>query len=86
MNLLQWFFSPKEGTPAFHMKRGNEFLYSGHEQYSEAIAEFSKVIELDEQCVEAYIYRGMAYYFCGELDLAGKDLHKSHELEARKTI
>lgn len=68
------------------MKRGNKFLYSGHEQYQEAIAEFSKVIELDEQCVEAYVLRGMAYYFCNELELAGKDFHKSHELEAQKKV
>jgi len=84
MNLLEWFFSPKKGTPSFYIQRGNEFLYSGNEQYQEAIVEFSKAIELDAQCIEAYINRGMVYFFCGELDLAGNDFYKSREIKARK--
>ena len=84
MNLLKWLFSSKKASPSFFIQRGNELLYSGNEQYKEAIAEFSKAIELDAQCTEAYINRGMGYYFCGELELAGKDFHKSREIMARE--
>jgi len=47
------------------------------EEYDNAIADFTKAIELDPQCVDAYIYRAMAYYGKGQHEKARIDWDQS---------
>ena len=62
-----------------YISRGTEALQRG--QYSEAIEDFTKVIELKPGHAEAYYDRGNAYGGQGEYDRAIQDLTKAIELK-----
>ena len=55
-------------------------LYN-EKKYTEAIAEYSKVIEIDPKDSEAYYNRGVAYAKLGKYDLALADFEKTLELD-----
>jgi tetratricopeptide (TPR) repeat protein len=59
--------------------KGNRHL--AHGQFDEAIAAYTKVIELDPGSVLAYSNRGEAYYSIGEYDKAIADYTKAIEMD-----
>ena len=61
-----------------HNDRGVALTTEGG--YDEAIAEFSKAIELEPEYVVAYSNRGYAYGLKGEWDIAIADFDKAIEL------
>ena len=71
-------------TAAEHNEQGITLTNEG--KYNEAIAEFSKAIELDQNFTEAYSGRGMAYRKNGQNDLAIVDYNKAIELDPKYAI
>lgn len=64
-----------------------EYFHSGVKagqrgQYSEAIDDYTKAIELKPNYVEAYIFRGYTYSLQGKCDRGIKDLTKAIELKS----
>jgi len=57
------------------LKQGIKVLYIG--KYSEAIAHFNKVIDLDSTNAEAHLYLGRAYYNQGKYDGAMLEFNKA---------
>jgi tetratricopeptide (TPR) repeat protein len=62
-----------------YLDKGNRHLAQG--QFDEAIAAYTKVIELDPGYALAYSNRGEAYYSIGEYDKAIADYTKAIELD-----
>jgi tetratricopeptide (TPR) repeat protein len=62
------------------LDKGNRHLAQG--QFDEAIAAYTKVIELDPESVIAYSNRGEAYYSIGEYDKAMADYTKAIEMDS----
>jgi Flp pilus assembly protein TadD len=52
-------------------------------QYTEAISDFTRVIEIDPDNANAYFNRGCCYDSVGELDLAISDYSVALELDMR---
>jgi tetratricopeptide (TPR) repeat protein len=59
-------------TPPNLQKRG--FLYITMKRYPEAVADLTKVLEMDSTVASTFYGRGLAYYMMNEIDLAEKDL------------
>ena len=59
--------------------RGNTFL--SIKKYEEAIADYTKAIELDPKDADAYYNRGGAYKALGKTKEAEADFAKAKELE-----
>lgn len=60
-------FSPQSDIPQTakaHCQRG--FLFIEEFNYTHAIEEFDKALELDKNCKEAYLGKGIAYYRSGD--------------------
>lgn len=55
-------------------------IYAKSERYTEAIAEFSKAIEVNPKHAESYYNRARAYFSKEEYDKAWDDVHKVEEL------
>ena len=62
-----------------HVHRGLAYLQKHH--YDQAIADFTKALELKVDYAEAYCERGVAYAFNNSLDQAIADLTKALELK-----
>ena len=68
---------PAEAEAYFN--RGNTYLATG--QYDQAIADYTKALELNPQDALAYNNRGLAYFYLkGEYDKAWEDVSKAQEL------
>jgi tetratricopeptide (TPR) repeat protein len=65
-------------TAILYLDKGNRHLARG--QFDEAIAAYTRVIELDSGYVLAYSNRGEAYYSIGEYDEAVADYTKAIKL------
>ena len=63
-----------------YLDKGNRHLVQG--QFDEAIAAYTKVIQLDPESVTAYSNRGEAYYAIGEYDKAIADYTKAIEMDS----
>ncbi len=59
-------------VPLIYSPRGNG--YGRLQKYEQAIADFSKAIELNQDLIISYEDRAMTYQLLGELELAEKDL------------
>jgi Tetratricopeptide repeat. len=46
----------------------------------QAISDFTKAIEIDSNCAEAYAWRSIAYYGIKEYDKARADVHEAEKL------
>ena len=57
------------------------FAYYGLKKYSEAIADYTKTIELDPKYAKAYNNRGNAYKAIGKIKDAEADFAKAKSLE-----
>ncbi len=64
--------------PVAYINRGN--AYKGKGEYDQAIADFTKAIELDPKVADAYNNRGYAYEKKGETNQALVDYKKASEL------
>lgn len=62
-------------TAILYLDKGNRHLAQG--QFDEAIAAYTRVIELDPEYAIAYSNRGEAYYSIGEYDEAIADYTKA---------
>jgi tetratricopeptide (TPR) repeat protein len=58
-----------------------EFDLYMENDYDEAIAEYTRAIELDPDCQDAYAWRGNCYKVTGELDKALADLNRAVRLD-----
>ncbi|HXG62021.1 MAG TPA: hypothetical protein VNO22_11630 [Planctomycetota bacterium] len=67
-----------------YARRARERLAEG--DFDGAIADCSKVIEMNPECVEAYAQRGLARERKGDLDGAKADYAKSLEIQIRAEI
>jgi len=65
----------------YHLNQGNTFYNEG--KYEQAVAEYSKAIELDPGLASAYHNRGLAYYKMEQYDLALADFNKTIELDPK---
>lgn len=65
-------------SPDEHMKAGEKLLASGKKEA--AIAEFTKAIEVDPECLKAYLNRAMCYNETGQPKKAVADFSKAIEL------
>jgi probable HAF family extracellular repeat protein len=78
-------FEIAEATPAeIYVSRGSDYYHKG--QLNEAIAEFSKAIELNPRHAVAYNARGLAYADQGQYDQALADYTKAIELNPRDAL
>ena len=68
-----------EDYAIMYLDKGNRHLAQG--QFDEAIAAYTKVIELDPESVIAYSNRGEAYYSIGEYDEAIADYTRAIEMD-----
>lgn len=66
-------------SPDEHMKAGEKLLASGKKEA--AIAEFTKAIEVDPECLKAYLNRAMCYNETGQPKKAVADFSKAIELD-----
>ncbi len=66
------------GAPDEHMAKGQRLLADGKKEA--AIAEFTKAIEIDPECVKAYLNRAMCYNETGQPREAVADFSKAIEL------
>jgi len=64
-----------------YFNRGNDYLNSGN--YSWAISDYNKAIELDPKFAEAYYNRGLAYDYLGDSSRAISDYNKAIELNPK---
>jgi uncharacterized caspase-like protein/lipoprotein NlpI len=72
---------PKEiaGNAQFFLDRGWDYLKKGlHEQ---AITDYSSVIEINPEGIEAYIYRGWLYYLESQYDQAIADFSRAIDIK-----
>jgi tetratricopeptide (TPR) repeat protein len=67
-----------------HLKKGDSYADEG--KWNEAIAEYTKAIELKPDFVEAYSNRASVYTDMGEYDKAIVDCTKAIELDPQSTI
>ena len=65
----------------FYFDRGVEEGKKG--RFDQAIADFTKAIEINPRLVEAYIHRGVAYNQKGQIDQAISDFNKVLEINPR---
>jgi tetratricopeptide (TPR) repeat protein len=61
-----------------HLRRGR--LLAAMNEHDQAIAAFTRAIEIDAQCAEAFFQRSLAYYSKGMCDQAWDDVHKVQAL------
>jgi len=54
-----------------YFNRGEDLLRE--EKYAEAITEFNRALAINKDLADAYFYRGVAYYFKGDVDNAITD-------------
>jgi len=66
---------------AYYSTRAHD--YYAKDQYDEAIADYTRVIELSPRSVNAYKNRGLAYYAKGQHDEAIADYNKALEIDPR---
>ena len=53
------------------------------DQDDQALSDFTKAVEIDPQCAQAYNNRGWAYVKRGQYDRALSDFNKSTEIDPR---
>ena len=68
-------------TPMAYMNRGSVLL--DNKNYTEAAADFNRVIELTPRNAKAYMGRGICQAFQGQFGKAIEDLNRSIELDAK---
>lgn len=68
-------------TPLIYSPRGN--CYGRLQKYAEAIEDFSKAIELNQDLIISYEDRALTYQAIGENELANKDLEKVKILKTK---
>jgi len=56
--------------------------YNNQGQFTVAISDYDKAIEMDPRYAAAYINRAVVYYELGQYDKAWGDVHKAEELGA----
>ena len=61
--------------PSYYLNRGDNYLKK--KQIDEALADYTKAIEMDPSFPLSYYKRGLAYHLKGELDKALADLNES---------
>lgn len=66
-------------SPEEYLKNGERLLSAGKKK--EAIAEFTKAIEIDSKCVKAYLNRAMCYNETGRPKRAVADFSRAIELD-----
>ncbi len=66
-------------SPDEHLRKGERLLSA--DKKTEAIAEFTKAIEIDRKCVKAYLNRAMCYNETGQPKRAVADFSKAIELD-----
>jgi tetratricopeptide (TPR) repeat protein len=71
----------RKDKTTIHNSRGKTFFDMGHTP--EAIADYTKAIEIDPKFSEAYINRGAAYGKSGKSELALADFNKGIELDPK---
>src|SRR4030042_3116622 len=67
-------------TAEKHLDQGQKLASEGH--YNDAIVEFGRAIELNQNLAESYSARGSAYTYKGQYDLAIADYTKAIEIAA----
>ena len=67
-----------------HYNKGAEL--SGDGQYAEAVDEYTRALELDDELVDAYINRGNAYINLAQYEAAVADLDSAIALDHENTI
>lgn len=55
-----------------YLGRGNNYCLQGN--FQKAISDFTKALSFDDKYLNAYVYRGLAYYELGSLDTAIHDM------------
>ncbi|MGH7890619.1 MAG: tetratricopeptide repeat protein, partial [Thermodesulfobacteriota bacterium] len=70
-------------TPSVHILLVRGQVYFNESKYDDAIAEFTKAIELDPKYAAAYIYRGMAYDINKQYKNSVSDFDKFVELDSK---
>jgi hypothetical protein len=81
----QWLhdlFLPTD-TATNHLSQGVTLYEAG--KYEEAVAEYTKAIELDPKLATAYYGRGLAYFKMKQYDSALADFNKALELDPRSS-
>lgn len=81
MGVLDRFLGPGKGTPEYHYQQGYNAFYDESAGLPEAINQFSLAIDLNSEFEGAFYFRGMAYAFSKEYDLAINDFARVLELE-----
>jgi tetratricopeptide (TPR) repeat protein len=71
-------------TATTYLNKGNK--YFDEENWTQAIVEYNKAIEMDPEMVEAYNNRGSAYIELGEFEKAIADYTKSIEIDPTNII
>ena len=67
---------PKDAK--FYIDRG--IAYGEKNQYDQAIADFTKALEIDPKSADAYYNRAIAYYLTKEYNNSWKDVQKAQDL------
>jgi tetratricopeptide (TPR) repeat protein len=67
---------PKDAK--FYIDRG--IAYGEKGQYDQAMADFTKALEIDPKSAGAYYNRAIAYYFKKEYEKSWKDIFKAQDL------
>ncbi len=71
----------KPGDADIHNLRGNVYYKNG--QINEAIADYSRAIEINPGLANVYNNRGGAYIIAGKIEMASEDYKKALELNPR---
>ena len=64
-----------------HLQLGK--LYSEQREYSEAVPEYNRAVQLDPKLIEAHYLLGQAYVHLGKKELAEKEFALHQKLYAR---
>ena len=68
-----------EENKIYHFRKGSEYLING--EYEKAIEDFTKVIEIDKNCKDAYLGRGSAYGKLEKYEKTIEDFTKVIEID-----
>lgn len=79
------------GTLLTHAQSAPELMDAGKYklaklELAEALTHFHAVIQIDPQCAEAYLYRGLTWWRLGELERFHADMKQAGALDAALVI